>query len=228
MALTWALASVVVLGLLGLMLWVQYQRSAEDVWETWRTALEPEQLEPYEGLEQRLADSREMLADTLVLARHRAQERDAAEAQRVLVCAAEHVSRHVPDVTVRLAMWHAIGRAAAALRPLPTLGVLQFRDWRLRGTALLERVSRWTLDAGHRFGLRVWVLVRGLGLVMREFTRAATRDTKRGDAPDAPTLDEVDDRLQRMEGLGEDLASLHHASLDTYKTLLDSIGSRPR
>lgn len=219
----WTLVTLAAFGLLGVLVWLQRRRTAERVWPAWHAVLGKGELERYEDLQQSLSDAHGMLTDTLALARQRAEQCDTADALRVLGCAAGHVERHVPDVAVRLAMWRTMAHAVQALRPLPQLGVLQFQTWRLRGAATLDRVVRVTLDTSHRFALRVWVLIRGLGVVRRGFTGAAHSGQEPPRAATTANAD-LNGRLRRLEALNEDLASLHSASLDTYKTLLSSMG----
>ncbi len=222
MEVNWAFVSLGAFGLLAALAWLQRRRTAERVWPAWHAALENRRLEPYEDLEHSLADAHGILVDTLNLARDRAERRDVADAERVMVCAANHVERHVPDLTSRLTMWRTMSHAAQALRPLPRLGVLQFRNWRLRGAATIDRLAHLALDASHRFALRVWVLIRSFGTVRRGFT-SAVRTKPREHVSAQVQLTDVSARLRQMEGLNEDLASLHRASLDTYKTLLASL-----
>ncbi len=223
----WTLVTLVAFGLLSVLVWLQRRRTAERVWPAWHAVLGRGELERYEDLQQSLSDTQGILADTLALARVRAEQRDPDDVRRVLGCAADHVERHVPDVAVRLAMWRTMAHAVQALRPLPRLGVLQFRTWHLRGAATLDRVVRVALDTSHRFALRVWVLIRGLGVVRRGFTSAARSRPKQARTTTSASAD-LSGRIRRMETLNEDLASLHNASLDTYKTLLSSMDQHGR
>lgn len=217
----WTLVTCGAFGLLGFLLWLQRRSPGEQVWAAWHAMLDHRLLEGYEDLQQSFLDAQGMLADTLALARRRAEQHDAADAGRIMTCAAHHVARHVPDVTLRLAMWRTVSAAARAVRPLPGLGVLRFRSWRVRVAAALDRIVTLALDAGHRFALRVWVLIRSFGIVERGFTRAASSVSPHtGSAP-------VARGLRRMETLNQDLASLHQATLQTYRTLLDSILEDP-
>ncbi len=217
----WTLVTCAAFSLLSVLLWLQWQSPAERVWPAWHAMLDHRMLERYEDLQQSFFDAQGILADTLALARRREEQQEPADARRIMNCAARHVTRHVPEVQLRLALWRTTSVAAQAIRPLPDLRVLRFRSWRVRTAVAFDRIVTLALDAGHRFAVRVSVLIRSFGIVEHGFVRAASSVSIRSGRARAcaPAIN----GLRRMETLNEDLAALHHAALQAYRALLDSM-----
>jgi hypothetical protein len=196
------------------------RRTGVHVWSSWDVALAaraPDRRR-YDEYAVDLADELGAFNATLRLGRANAERGELAEAARVVKLAARHAVRHVPTLYRRLVLWGDAAHALSAVYPVPRLRAFTFRHWRLRAAVAGEGLMRTLLDAAHRFGLRVWVLLFGLRVVLRDLA-----GTAKGVAPDAPTVERA---LRRLEERGHDLGTLHGASLEVYRALLISSHAR--
>ncbi len=219
MAASWALVTLGLVALLIVTLLVSQQRSGPKSWPTWTLVLSAQApgRRRYEDLAADLADDLAALRATLRLARRQSESGEWREADHALDSATRHVARHVPTVRERLITWRAAARVVSAVYPLPRLRVRPFRAWRLRSAAVGEALTRPALNAARQFTLRIYVLLYGLKLVIKD------APSRRQEALDADTLRR---RLRAMEALGNDLGTLHGASLDVYRALLISLHER--
>lgn len=222
MEVSWALLTLVILGLMVVLVRVMPRRSGPQAWPSWELVLSAQARDRrrYEDHETDLTDELGGLEATLRLARRESEQGDATEAARVLEAAVRHVARHVPTLRERLTLWRDAARVLSAIYPVPRLRVLAFQAWKLRGAAAGEGLARPALDAARRFSLRVYVLAYGLKVVLTGFRGTAQR------AESDPQ--DVQRCLRRMEALGSDLGTLHGASLEVYKALLISLHARER
>lgn len=216
MAVSWTIATIAMLLVLALLARVAVLRR-DDALPAWHIAFNGERGPhgPSAVLEASMDDELESLFDTLELARSKHERGDVDNARSVMRAAAEHATSLGPSLLEKLRLWWATALAVAALYPLPRLRVWHFACWRLRSVAVGETALRPWLSRMLRFGLRVWVLVYGIGFVVGAF-RDVLRDL-RTDCADSGFA------LRRMQSLGADLGTLQSASLDVYKALLISL-----
>lgn len=216
MALSWTLATVAMLTVLVVLMYVAAVRR-DHALPAWHIAFQSESAPdgPCVALEKVLNDELESLLDTLEHARTKREMGNVDDARRALSAAAEHAACYAPSLPRRLRLWWATARAVAALYPLPRLRVMRFKGWRLRSVATGELALRPWLTRLWRFGLRVRVLVYGIDLVV-----AAFQGERRALHTGTPDLDQA---LRHMASLGADLETLQVATLDVYKALLISM-----
>lgn len=220
MAATWALTTCLLAALLIIMLLLTARHSGPRAWTAWALVLSSQAPDRrrYEQYAADLADELAALNAALRLARRQSERGEERAAVRAVEAASRHVTRHIPALSERLATWREAARVLSAIYPLPHLSVMLFHAWRLRGAAIGDALARPMLDAAHRLSLRVYVLLYGLQVVLRGFARQI-------DAP-PPTTAGLRRRLEELESLGGDLATLQGASLDIYKALLISLHDR--
>lgn len=217
MAESWTILTLALVALILCALLASSRRSGPQAWPAWEMVLSAQDSgrRRYEEYEADLADELAGLRATLRLAASETEHGEWGEAQRALDAASRYVGRHVPTLRRRLQTWREAADVLTAIYPLPRLEVLVFRAWALRSAAAGEGVARLALDATRRFALRVYVLLYGLGVVVRGF-----------EAPIVVTdIDRarLKQRLNDMQALGADLGALQGASLAVYKALLVSI-----
>ncbi len=139
--------------------------------ETWSRVLSPA---GHEALDYMVLAVREHRVGVDVLSRA-ARARDETRLRRAVFV----VEGFAPGLEEGLSAVHSMARAVSAIVPLPPVGPLLWRAWRLRSLssgALVVHVI--LVAAAERVRLRVWLLGRALGYCLRSLRRSSAGCTE--------------------------------------------------
>jgi hypothetical protein len=182
-------------------------------WPSWSLVLGKDGHDQLEYLARQTQAQLQVVGSTYEFAQARHEQGAHADAARLLDTACLLIERYAPNMVTQLQHVLELSRAVSALAPVQPLRVGDFRLRELRGLfAAARALHALLITTGERFRLKVHLLVRAFGIVMRTARGAA----RRVESHPTRTWEEV-------QALRVDLSTLNRESLDVCRALLLSL-----
>jgi len=198
---------------LPLFLYVVARRSEEETLRDWELVLTPKGREQLEAVQVYTNTEMALLDWTYERAQEAERHGRSQEALRLLDTGCRLIEAYCPSWTRSLAAMSVLSRMVSAMADVRPL---RPRDFRLSELAQLARLSQFLhyflMTASERFRLRLYVLARAFGTLLRIVARS-TRQFAPQSGPNWETVDAA----------RRDVRTLSDESIDAFRLLLTSL-----
>jgi hypothetical protein len=213
----WLLIGVALLALPAF-LYLAGRRSEEQTLRRWELVLTPRGAAELQRAQSRVSAEVALLDLTYSEAQEAARRGRHADAIRLVDAGCRLIESYSPDMTRSLAAMSVLSRMASAMAPMRPLRPERFALRELAGLAFLHQfLHNLIVSTGERFRLRLYILSRGFGVLMR---------TVRGSTDRVREAGRIEEEWPNLDAAQRDLRLLGDESLASLHALLLSLPAR--
>lgn len=199
---------------LPIFLYAVARRSEEDTLRDWELVLTPKGQQRLEAAQSHAAAELAILDWTYEQAREAEKLGRSEEALRLLDSGCRLIEAYCPSWTKSLAAMSALSRMVSAMGRVVPLKPQAFRLQELAQLARLNQfVHQFLVTAGERFRLRLYILARAFGTLLRVVVRSKVQSSAQ----------DVLVNWQAVEAARHDVHTLSDESIATFRLLLESL-----